>query len=98
MDPKDHDLLISMNVKLDRVITDVRDLNDSTTRRVSQLEQEKLDKTESSRLSKEAAELHEDHETRLRFLEPAYWWAIGALAVIDLLLGIGVAYVIKHLP
>jgi hypothetical protein len=88
MDPKDHDLLISMNVKLDRVITDVRDLNDSTARRVSSLEQEKLDKVEADRLLKEEEKVHANHGKRIRFLERAYWIAIGALGLSNILLGI----------
>lgn len=98
MEPKDHDLLIQMDVKLDRVIKDVADLNDSTARRVSDLEQEKLDKAEAARLQKESEAVHANHNRRITFLERGYWIAAGALSVIDIVISILVAYLIKHLP
>lgn len=67
--PKDHDLLIQIDTKLGRVIYDVQELKDDTVKRISNLEEEKENKTDVARLQVEANKLHLDHETRLRLIE-----------------------------
>lgn len=66
----DHDLLIAMkaefSTKLDRVIQDVKDLNNNTAKRVHDLEEEKLDKEEANRIHAEYDKINQDHEIRIR--------------------------------
>ena len=98
MEPNDHDLLQRMDVKLDRVIKDVADLNDSTARRVAALEQEKFDKAEAARLAKEYDVIHRGHDKRIRFLERGYWTAVGALTIIDVVIGYVLTILLRHIP
>jgi hypothetical protein len=77
----DHDLLISLKAevttKLDRVIEDVKELKDNVAKRVTDLENEKVNKTEFD-------EVRDDHEARLRFIERYVWIAIGVVGVLQL--------------
>jgi hypothetical protein len=84
--PNDHDLLITVDTKLEILIREVKELKDNTTKRVETLEHEKLDKAEAQRLLKEAEKLHNDHESRIRRLERYGSAAIGALALLEFLL------------
>lgn len=83
---KDHDLLIQIDTKLERVIIDVKELRDNTVARVNHLEDSKIDKEEVLRLKNEADQVHKDFETRIRRLER--YGAIGAtlLAVAQVVL------------
>jgi hypothetical protein len=77
----DHDLLIQINTKLERVILDVKELNDNTTLRVTHLEDEKVDKKEFQRSE-------DDKERRLRALEKWRWGLVGAFAIITALISL----------
>lgn len=80
---RDHDLLVALNVKMEQVISDISELKDNTARRVSHLEDEKLDKAEALRLKSESDASHADFELRIRRLELWGALAIGGLAVIQ---------------
>ncbi len=82
----DHDVLVEVNVKLERVISDIADLKDNTANRVDTLEKEKIDIDEYNRRIKQTDGLHEDHEIRLRRIEKWGLMALGALAIIQFLL------------
>jgi hypothetical protein len=73
MPMQDHDLLIEVNTKLDRVILDVKELNNNTNQRVTDLEHHKADRTEI-----------EDHEVRLRRLERYGAMAIGGMTLLQI--------------
>ena len=74
---KDHDLLIEVNTKLERVIQDINDLKNNVASRVDDLEKDKLDKEDN--LIKELNDNQMDHEKRLRRLER---WGLIGLGVI----------------
>ena len=87
---KDHDLLIQINTKLERVIYDVQELKSDTIKRVSALEEEKENKIDVRRAFTESEKISQDHETRLRGVEreqddfKGRYAIIAALAVIIL--------------
>lgn len=95
----DHDLLIAMkaefSTKLDRVILDVKDLKDNTAKRVHDLEEEKLDKTEAERMAREAEKVHEDHEDRLRDLQTFRDNLKGRYAILAILGSILISIVVS---
>lgn len=66
---QDHDLLIQINTKLERVITDVKELKDNVAARVAALEQEKINKEEVKNLNDAAQVVHKDLGDRVRILE-----------------------------
>jgi|GEM_PF-2928566 len=92
----DHDLLTTfraeVNTKLERVITDVANLADTVTQRVSALEAEKLDKAVFEQWRREDLDKGNlDREKRIRRLESWGYSAIGALAflqIVSLIIGI----------
>jgi hypothetical protein len=94
----DHDLLIQINTKLERVITDVKELKDNVADRVSALEMEKFNKADANQAISDGNKIHDDHEKRLRYLETTRvprlenwrWYILGitvtAIFVSELLL------------
>ena len=92
----DHDLLIAVNTKLERVIADIRELKDNVAQRVSVLEQDKLDKTEASRIYGEHEVLHEKLDSRVTQLEGYKSKAMGALVIIQLVLGFIMTMALKY--
>jgi hypothetical protein len=79
MDQSDHDILVSfkaeVGTKLDRAIYDIRDLKDNLVSDVAQLKAEKASQKQV-----------DDIERRLTPIERYYWIAVGALAIIDILI------------
>lgn len=65
----DHDLLIELRTEMRGVRQDVKDLRDGTSKRVDDLENQKMNRDEAMRLKEEADKVHNDHEARLRVLE-----------------------------
>ena len=65
---EDHDLLVALATKMDRVILDIKSLGDNTAVRISSLEQNKLDiKDAYPKLYKDNVEsVLKDHESRIR--------------------------------
>ena len=68
----DHDLLITLHTKMDRVQLDVRDINENLSRRVAILENDMLKKIDFK-------DVNDDKEKRIRRLERYGSVAIGAL-------------------
>ena len=89
---EDHDLLLTfkaeVSTKLDRVISDVKELKDNVAARVSALEEEKLNQKEFQSVRADAEKLHSDHEKRLRRLERWGFISIGALGLIEIVLNL----------
>ena len=89
----DRDLLVKLDVKVDQVIQDVKDVKqdvknvkDDIASRVAHLETEKFDATKAYEWKSLQDENHSDYELRLRRLELWGSMAIGALFVMELLL------------
>ncbi len=93
----DHDLLISIVVKLDRAIADIKELKDDTTDRVTDLEQEKVGKDEfdiykaqcekdSTEFKKNLQDTLDDHEGRIRYNTKWIQYGLGACIVLNFLL------------
>lgn len=86
----DHDLLVVVHTKLERVLEDLKDMRLDTMGRIAVLEANKLDKAEAMKMMEEAlaesTEKHNDFEMRIRFIERYMWLAIGALGVIQAIL------------
>jgi hypothetical protein len=59
---------------------------------IESLTRTKQSKEDSSRQTKEDEELHKDHEQRIRDLEKAYWRAVGALAVVQIVVQVAINY------
>lgn len=79
MRQSDHDLLVSIHTKVERVIVDVKELNQNIGSRLSVVEATKVDRIEW-------VKGQEDHERRIRNLERYVWLAIGALAILQFLI------------
>ena len=81
---EERDLLIELRTDMKSVKADLREMRDNTTQRVSLLEHGKEDRIEANKV-------HDDYESRLRFIEKYVWIAIGAIGLIEML---GIAYFI----
>ena len=85
----DHDLLIELKVQIKQVSVDIKDLKDGTTKRIDDLERDKVDKKEFDSLKNS---VYVENEKRLRSLEnkvgnfwvtvSLYSIALGALATV----------------
>lgn len=82
----DHDLLVEIKTKLERVIYDVQDLKHDLVTDVANLKSEKFDKDEAARELKTAAGVHTDHEKRLRRIEQWAFIVIGGLSIAQIAL------------
>jgi hypothetical protein len=69
----DHDLLIELRTRMEGLKTDIKDIKDGTTKRLTDLENNKVDKSEFNLL---CDEIHVSREKRLRALEnkTANYW------------------------
>jgi N12 class adenine-specific DNA methylase len=79
----DHDLLIQIATKMDRAISDIKDLKDNTTARVTSLEEEKVNE-------RDFKEYRDANDTRMdalsKKLDKVYSWVLlglGGLGVIE---------------
>ena len=82
----DHDLLIVLHTLLNRALSDIERLSDGMSARLTDLEKTKADKDEIQIIKADADKLLEDHEKRIRRVERWGFTAIGALAIIELVL------------
>lgn len=82
MEQSDRDLLIKLSVQVEQLIKDIKELKDTTSKRVDILETEKESKTEVSRLWQEANKIHDDHETRIRSVENIFESFKGKYAIL----------------
>src|SRR5882672_2111193 len=82
---QDHDLLIRIDEKVERAISDIQELKNNFATRVSVLENEKVGVPQFQELE---LIVKDDHEKRLRKLERWAWIAIGALAIVEFAIAI----------
>ncbi len=104
-DTKDHDILIEIKTQVTRLISDVKELKDETTKRVDVVEREKLSKDDFDLEQAKHDETHsryeeqiERHRTRIDFLISKYWWAVGVGAAVSVVFGLVSTYILQHLP
>ncbi len=83
---QDHDLLIEINAKLGALSTKVDDHHSEKTSRWENLERDKADRQMVTNLE---STVTKDHETRIRALESFSKMGLGALAVMQVLITIG---------
>lgn len=105
----DHDLLIRLDTKMDRASQDLKEvsasvetvrhdvsiLSDSMETKIQAAISGKADTMRVNELKLESDKLHDDHESRLRRLEKYVWSALGALAIVQALMGVALA-IWKH--
>jgi len=99
----DHDLLIEMATKLDRVIDDVKDLNKSVVNGNAEMQAKKLSRDDFQNwdrafcrdYEKDIGELKKlindnlkDHEKRIRRLEQWGFIAIGAITLLQIIIAV----------
>lgn len=90
-EPKnDHDLLVVVHTKLERVLIDLKEMRDNTVGRIAVLEANKLDKIEAKEMlaaaTKHSDEIHADFEARARSLEKTQtqimtWGTVALLGI-----------------
>lgn len=79
----DHDLLVKIHTQVERVIIDVKEIRDNTTARVENLEREKFDKSEATKVLAEANLVHDNLDTRVKWLERIAYTGLGLLAALE---------------
>lgn len=111
MEPKDHDVLITIATQVDRLISDVKDVRadiadvkSDLANRVALLENEKVSKVDFDKAeydqSKVVAELGAElRESRkiIDFLSSRYWWLVGVGSTVSFLFSLVVGYILTHL-
>lgn len=83
----DHDLLIRIDTKLGILLTQFHEHKDQAVREITILKENKVNKEDFINLKKEQDTQSADHEDRIRRLERYGSIAIGAIAVIQILIG-----------
>lgn len=102
MKPTDHDLLVKLSVQVEQLIKDVKELKDTTTKRVDSLELEKLNIKDSYPvLYKEGVEAQlNDHEGRMRALEKVFESFMGKYAILAVIgmagISIAISFIVKR--
>lgn len=87
MEMNDHDLLIEVKTMQSVMLKDLKELKDNFAIRVSDLEEEKVNKADWD-------EDRKDKESRVRFIEKYVWGAMGILGLLNF---IGFGYIISQL-
>jgi hypothetical protein len=95
MNENDHDLLIQIATKLDRAISDINELKDNTTARVTALEQEKLNQTEFIDYKEQTDKILVAYGIKLDKVSSWVLMGIGALGVFEFIIQIYTNY-FKH--
>ncbi len=83
---EDHNLLLRIDTKVERVISDVAELRNNFSNRVDALEREKENQRDALERHAKQETINLDKELRLRRLEQWGWMAIGGLAIIQVIL------------
>lgn len=83
----DHDLLIEIKTELKLFREESRSINNDTKERLVILGENKLEKEVFSTFLIGDGKIKSDHESRLRFLERYAWLAIGAIGVLEIIIG-----------
>lgn len=82
----DHDLLIVLHTKMSRVMFDISNIGKDVSGQIKELQLMKHDKEAAMAMKTESDKIHSDHEKRLRRVERWGFTAIGALALIELIM------------
>lgn len=83
----DHDLIVEIKTELKLFREESRNINNDTKERLIKLGENKLEKDSFSTFLQGDATFKKDHEARLRRLESWGWMAVGALTIVDALIG-----------
>jgi len=83
---KERELLVKIDVKLERAINDINELKNNFAARVNSLETNMITKEEVRKLVESSDKTHDDFERRVRRLEQWGFIAIGGLIIIEFLL------------
>lgn len=100
MNDQDHDLLIRLDTKMDRATQDIgalhKQLGDvaasvhgliaAVDSKIAAAVAQKVDKHEFHEAKVEGDKVHSDHEQRIRRIERYVWLAIGALALLQMII------------
>lgn len=93
----DHDLLLVLHRDVQHIMESMKDLKENDIKEIKENSAARLQKLEDNCITKaevdqilrslatDADKLHEDHETRLRFIERYMWLAIGVVGVLQFL-------------
>lgn len=84
----DHDLLIRIDTKLGLLLTQFHEHKDQAVRDITTLRETKADKEDLVIVKEEQNKRTVDHEDRLRRLERYGSIAVGAIAIIQILIGL----------
>ena len=93
--PQDHDLIVSLDEKVEWLVKTVTEMKENTIRRVDSVEATRLDKEVFQTYRREHEGVHADEEGRLRRVEKVVWAVGGGLAIIQVVIGILVALKLK---
>lgn len=66
---EDHDLLVRLDTRMEDMQKAMQELRDSTAVRLTNVENNKIDRTEVNRLQSESLAVHTDHEARISAIE-----------------------------
>lgn len=91
---EDHDIIIGIKGALERVISDIKDLKDGTSKRISDLEDDKADKRDFEELKKE---IYGVREKRIRSLENKVANYFITLSIYTIAAGASLWVIISHI-
>lgn len=91
---EDHDLLIGLKGQMDRLSIDIKDLKEGTSRRISDLEDDKADKREFEELKKD---IYGSREKRIRSLESKVANYFITLSIYTVAVGGTIWIVVSHI-
>jgi hypothetical protein len=90
MEPKDHDVLVTIATQVERLISDVKDVRadiadvkSDLANRVATLESEKLSRADFTAAQNEHIAMHKAFDDRLSFVERAVWIGIGGITILE---------------
>lgn len=84
--PGDHDLLLKIDTKVERVIVDVQKLSDNFAHRIDLLETDKVSKSDYEKIQT-------DYENRMRITEKFQDNLIGKMSIITIIISFIVAFI-----
>jgi hypothetical protein len=93
----DHDLLIRIDTKLEMLHTEIRDFESNSQSDRAKLWSEKASSQDLMFLARRVdnaagSVITEDHERRIRLIERYVWIAIGAVAIMQIVLRFGLPH------
>lgn len=87
----DHDTLVEIKTMNVVMQSDIKEIKETTSRRVDALENEKLSSITAKEWKLEADLIHKDHDARLKSIENKQAFYAGALALLQIVIGIALA-------